>query len=366
MSAKKNLSLNLSKEAMAIFDQSIELFEEEMPKVFKDDAQSLINATNVFLSNLNQIYPKIELYNSIQKKIHMLREMAEKDPLSSNFQDLIEEYKTYKIKEEEFNFFISQMDKFQASLNQYLGQNIQTVFLYNGPNGEIEIYKLIGDVSQAVKQDIASRGGGLSGRYSTANLEDRTVFEKMKIAQTESIEDNVTPTYKEVLERGIRSRKITKSNKMLILWKPHGIWRKFSVSGGAGDLGEAYLYFIMSEERMKMFIGDMENKDITTYLEDGVSLVDNLPGLIKGDFEANGVQIAAKTNNASMMGYKNTISFAKKISTLTPEKVAKLIANKVKELQKKEQQGKGRRNFEIAFTDTADDLLKDLISPMLK
>ena len=50
---------------------------------------------------------------------------------------------------------------------------------------------------------------------------------------------------------------------MLVLWKPAEVWKKMFVAGGAGDLGEAYLYFMMSEDRVKMFNSTLEwNIDI--------------------------------------------------------------------------------------------------------
>ena len=363
-------------ELNAIADQVLNMADkyslEEFNEVIKGDVQSLYNATKIFLKNIELIYEKIQGFNLYQNAEHKLRELVEgKKSFSqskiSEFKKNLEIYKGYQIADEEFKIFYSQIEKYQKALNQYLGKNIKTIFLYTDKtSGAVEIYELVGDLSEAITKDIASRGGGLSARYSTAKLKDNSVFQKY---QTALNSENVTKTYSEVLLRGQESRKYLEKRGMLVLWYPSGVWKKMFVAGGAGDIGEAYLSFMFSEERMRMFHGNME-QDIDVFMIDGVALVDNISGLLKGDFSVNDTDYAAKAENASVMGYRQVINLANKINN-NPEKIVNIMDNEYNKILRKEKSGKGRRNKLVdALSNTIsteiEKPLQDFVSNRIK
>ena len=168
-----------------------EVLQIGLPEVLQGDAVALRSATMSFLANIKECYSKIMRFNELKKAEHNIRkyEKGESKLSASNVQQLREHVATYKelkIQEEEFNFFMSQLGKYQQCLNNYLGKEIQTLYLYKGPNGTMEVYRLVGDVSKAVYQDIASRGAGLAARFSTRAIEDSTVFEKMRTASKDT------------------------------------------------------------------------------------------------------------------------------------------------------------------------------------
>lgn len=344
-----------------------EVLQIGLPEVLQGDAVALQSATMSFLANIKECYSKIMRFNELKKAEHNIRkyEKGESKLSASNVQQLREHVATYKelkIQEEEFNFFISQLGKYQQCLNNYLGKEIQTLYLYKGPNGTMEVYRLVGDVSKAVYQDIASRGAGLAARFSTRAIEDSTVFEKMRTASkdTQNGEGYLTSTYLETLRRGEISREYLKKNGMLILWKPAGVWKKMMVAGGAGDLGESYLSFLMSEERTNLFKGNME-PDIDIFMLQGVALVDNISGVLKGDFSVGDIGYAAKVEGASMMGYRQVINLALEIAASTPDHVVQIMKREYGKILKQEQSGKGRRNKLIDSLDgLEDELLQEI------
>lgn len=339
-----------------------------LPEVTKDDAVALHSATMSFLQNIKECYTKILRFNELKKAEHKIRQYENNVDgkisagAAQELRQHVATYKELKIEEEEFNFFMSQLGKYQQSLNNYLGKNIQTLYLYKGSDGTMEVYRLTGDVSKAVYKDIASRGGGLSARFSTSAIKDKTVFTKVQEA-SKNDKDNagfLTSTYLETLERGEISRSYLDKNGMLILWKPAGVWKKMMVAGGAGDLGEAYLYFLMSEERVRLFHGNME-PDIDIFMLQGVSLVDNISGVLKGDFDAEGIEYAAKAEGASMMGYRQVINLALEIAASTPDHVTTIMKREYKKILDKDKAGKGRRNKLIDVLDSTENQLYEAI-----
>jgi hypothetical protein len=188
-----------------------------------------------------------------------------------------------------------------------------------------------------VYQDIGSRGAGLSFRF-VDKLEkeqkegENSVLEKIVNAKKNEAE-NLTKAYIEALERGEYSRtllkKIKKRGTMLILWKKKGKkkdrWKKMFVYGGAGDLAEAYLYFYMDKDRIENFKSEDLETNIDIFMTKGVTLVDNIRGLLKGDFEVDGINYAAKSQKASMMGYRQVIDMALQISKLGEEEIKNLM-----------------------------------------
>lgn len=348
-----------------IADNLLDLADEEilntaLPQVLEADAESLKNATTAFLGNIKGCYQKILRFNEFKKAEHKIREFEKgKGNLSTSkvaeLREYVARFKELKIQEQEFNFFMSQLEKYQKALNNYLGKEIQTLYLYKNADGEVTVYQLIGDISKAVYQDIASRGGGMSARFSAKSINDETVFKKMK--QSTAEDSYLTSTYLETLRRGEKSREIIKSNGMLVLWKPAQVWKKMFVAGGAGDISEAYLSFLMSEDRLSLFRGSDMEMDIDIFMLQGVQLVDNISGVLKGDFSANGVDYAAKAEGASVMGYKQIINLALQIEKETPDKVVKTMAAEYGKILRKERSGSGRRNKLSEHLSTEEERL---------
>lgn len=352
-----------------ILDQADKyVIEEFSTNINEGDVNALKQATHIFLSNINDIYKKIQGFNQFKKAEHKLKELEEGKGKSSPSaveqyrQDIIT-YKEYRITKEEFNIFMSQLDKFQAVLNSYLGKKIQTIYLYNDGKS-VEIFKLVGDISNAVVQDIASRGAGLSARFNASAINNSSVFEKMNIANKN---ENVTKTYQEVLERGNESRKWLTKKGMMIFWYPNSVWKKMLVAGGAGDIGEAYLSFMLDNERMNLIQGyDME-LDIDVFMLSGVRLVDNISGLLKGDFSVDDIEYAAKSEGASMMGYRQILKLANNIEVSTPDEIIEIINKEYAKILKKERTGSGRRNkMQEVLNDSVDNLLIDFTKNRLK
>jgi len=341
---------------------------EEFPTVAKDNVIALKEATSIFLSNIKDIYEKINGFNLFKKAEHKLKELENGKGKSSpkvveEYRRNIMTYKNYQITKEEFSIFISQLEKYQKSLNNYLGQTIETIYLYNDGN-TVEIYQLVGDLSQAVTQDVASRGGGLSARFSASARNNTSVFQKMILANKN---ENVTKTYQEVLIRGNESREYLTKKGMLIFWYPNQVWKKMYVAGGAGDIGEAYLSFMLDDERMNLINGNDMEWDIDIFMISGVKLVDNISGLLKGDFSVGNIQYAAKAEGSSVMGYRQVIKLANDINNSTPEQVVEIMQKEYNKILMKEKKKSGRRNkMAEVVGDSVDNVLIDFTKKRMK
>lgn len=321
-------------------------------------AEKLRAETKIFLRNIEEVRGKVESFNEQEKKLYKLRKQAQSANPSAavSFAQSISEYKASRLKEEEFKTFMQHIHWYQERLNAFFGQEIKTVYLYQGPKGQVEVYEVSGNVSDVLYADIASRGGGLVGRFSN-NIANNSALSKMELGEI----SNVTDTYKEVLTRGEATRKELKTNALWIYWEyPSAVWQKMKVSS-AGDIGEAYLYFALDEEKAKMFQGAMEH-DIDLFMRYGVASVDNISGLLKGDFEVNGVQYAAKSAGASAMGYRQVLKLADGLEVMSSSEIVKKMQSEWNKLQKKSASGAGRRNVALAAAvdDTIDSMLIEL------
>lgn len=326
------------------------MVEEVLPEVNKEDIEQLQLATKQFLVNIQEVYKKILQFNEVEKASHYIRDVQrhpEKlldEKSVKQAEEFVEKYKEFTIKDHEFKGFISQVDKYQKRLNEFFGKKIETIYTCELESGEVEVYRLIGDLSQAVRQDIASRGQGLSARYNTISSDDikNQIYETVEFKYNTN---NLTQAYLDILSRGRYSKQFLNKNGVIIIWKPESRWKKMYV-GQEGDIGEAYLSFLMSEERAKLFKGNRE-VDIDIFMEQGVAMVDNISGLFKGDFSVNDIDYAAKTKDSSIMGYRQVINMALNIYGAKTEQINELMVKELRKIQEKEKTGSGRRNKSV-------------------
>jgi hypothetical protein len=84
------------------------------------------------------------------------------------------------------------------------------------------------------------------------------------------------------------------------------------VSGGEGDINEAYVSFAMLNNEIPTFQEEMEEnvEDYMTDTTSGVGVVDNVSGLLQGDVSVNGIEYAVKSAGASTLGLKQVIELA--------------------------------------------------------
>lgn len=359
--ALSNENLQLAQD---ILSQGDSIVSDELEQDWLYRAERLKTETKIFLTNIEQVRARVESVNEQEKKLYKLRKQAQSSEPgeATQFAQQISEYKASRLKEEEFKIFMQQIHWYQERLNAFFGQEIKTVYLYEGPRGQVEVYEVTGNISDALYMDIASRGGGISGRFSN-NIANNGALTKMQLGEI----GNVTNTYKEILTRGAATKKELKTNALWIYWEyPSLTWQKMKVSS-AGDIGEAYLYFALDEEKAKMFRGVME-QDIDLFMRYGVASVDNISGLLKGDFEINGVQYAAKSAGASTMGYRQVLRLADGLSAMSYGEIVKKMQAEWNKLQKKSVSGAGRRNaaMSAAIDDTVDSLLIELTKKIRK
>lgn len=291
------------------------------------------------------------------------------DKLEQAKNEILGDYKKNDIKESFTNLMIC-TQQYQKKIQKINGISMTTIFAIN-IDGEVIVYEENSEIeqknlNQIFHMDKAADGGGLIARYNTTMnvLDDLNLYTSIFHSADQQNKDNYKRTLTEaylILLKRIQVTKIKKSNKIFIPYKDNNEEKVAQISA-RGDLAEAYL---------KLLLNSQSNSDISIdeaikTLLMGATKVTSLSGMFVGDFEitnAKGekIQVAAKSLNASLAGYKQIIQFAKQIVNLAAS--GKLTDKMVEELVKKKSKGGGARNkLEVQI----DEKIKEKIDSKLK
>jgi hypothetical protein len=225
----------------------------------------------------------------------------------------VEAYKQYKLITD--NFYNSGMPQkiigaafdLQYAANEALGQEVETVFVFENENGTPELYQL-GNITDYLKYDTASRTYNLTARFGTLKSEvsglqqarmDNLFDESINMAKLDA-------TYKEVMWRYRYSKIKT------VMWlnpNPPEKWNLMKVSA-EGDINEAYAAIVL-QRLGKTYNNGME-QNIDDYMRE-VGNVDSASGLLQGDVTVGNIEYAIKSANASIPGLAQFGKFAKEI-----------------------------------------------------
>jgi len=92
---------------------------------------------------------------------------------------------------------------------------------------------------------------------------------------------------------------------------PSESWKRIFISGGYGDLAEAYASFFLME--LYKFSGAAPWPNLVIYFEDGVAKVDNSSGLYSADILGEKANYAVKSAKADLPGYMQMLQLAQNI-----------------------------------------------------
>lgn len=147
-----------------------------------------------------------------------------------------------------------------------------------------------------------------------------------------------------------------------VFWKPLSAqhWFKMKISGGAGDISEAYAYFFYKGKDLSYsFASNHLYDNLDVFFRQGVAKVDNISGLYSSDILDNKYNYAVKSLQASLPGYMQMLRLAQNILN---GKVK--TASQLKEISlRKQYKDPIKRLGEKGLRNKAEEILNKNFSP---
>lgn len=261
----------------------------------------------------------------------------------------------YQNQEATYEIF-TQILKFQAALNDLLGQQQELYYVFSYYHKPL-VYKLDLSNDESIKKFITARYN--KDTFTGAFQITKKFFDEQKLSALSGSEYDISQalstTYDTVMTR-YRKSKLEKNNPTSnwIFWqtgKRRPKWEGIKV-GQEGDINEAYALFFFQK---KKFIKQVNiEKNVEFYALEGIQTVDDISGLLQGDISLEGGrELAIKSPGASMLSFNQIIDIAQKISKEWKNKNVKdLIKQLLEEKMKKQQASTGSRHQIFSSLET--------------
>lgn len=331
------------------------------------NAQNKI-ATNIKLQKKPQLEKNEKLLTNkqINRYNNIINKYSGYESLESAKEAILGKYYNQDVEEAFRNLMIA-TQSYQKDILKIKDISMTTVFAIN-VEGAVIVYEETQktDPKKTFYMDVAHDGGGLVARYKTAISALNELY-KSTTYSTDSQENKdeytrvLTEAYLILLKR-IEMTKMKNSNKIFIPYNYQGN-KKIAQISARGDLAEAYLKLILNKSNSQSLNVD----SAIEMLLQGAAEVSSLSGMFVGDFdiqrENKKIQIAAKSLNASLAGYKQVIQFAKKtVALATSNKITDRDKAFEALIQKKSSSGGTRNKLDVQL----DDLIKKQIEAKLE
>lgn len=224
---------------------------------------------------------------------------------------------------------------FQTAVNNFLGQTIHSVLLYQDDLGKsVQIYEHTGTFTREMLYALSGKSLKV-GLNVDEMIKAYTLVDKMENASL----DNLESTYAEVQNRAAISIARIKhgEKKILILWYLGG-WDGNWVNG-YGPLGEAYagFYYNLINRMNDPFTGNMES-NVSTFVRHptaGVENVDSTSALFEGDVSIGRQQYHVKNvigkGIVSSPGFSWGLQIAEYIAQVSPAQLSKELITDIQQ-----------------------------------
>lgn len=211
---------------------------------------------------------------------------------------------------------------FQQVLNNFLGQKVSMVFVFENSDGEPELYEITSE--DVLKYDYSSSNKLVARYRGDADALNHAMKRLQLSAEWNFNLAGLKSTYAETLYRYRCSRQV---NKRIVLWQnPYNEWHAMKVSA-EGDINEAYASIVILNRKEPSFNNNMEI-NIEQFLNE-VAQVDNISGLLQGDVTNGNIEYGIKSAGASTLSLKQIIKIAYQIvndENFSQEKLEKIKA----------------------------------------
>ena len=273
---------------------------------------------DVALATVKQIKTTIQNLDMVQKGANMVSKQ--------NFPITTATYRSYFNKEKIQKLQdISQIEKFLAAsmtfneriISILYDKPLKTIVVIQGQDPQI--YELSGEqltssTGVTIYRDFASKTRALVGRlrFSAPELE-RNVQDITKLVGQNGANDEQNLMHLNTAYANARFDYETFLPTKYAFYRasPSEPWKRILVSGGYGDLAEAYASFFLME--LFKFSGAAPWPNLVIYFEDGVAKVDNSSGLYSADILGDKANYAVKAAKADLPGYTQMLQLAQKI-----------------------------------------------------
>lgn len=308
---------------------------------------------------------------ALAARVARLQQVMQKSNNEESVIDAVKEVHDSVVDEAQEAAYVTAKLLFQQQLNDFLGQEIVTVYVYsNAKAKKVTLVKI--DSRFALKKDLLRQ----TMRYTNMSYINSQREESEKFFSQEKNESQAKPlqeTYFEVLARGRKAkRRIRKDvklkNALIVFWKHQDKWETMRVSS-EGDINEAYANFYLNK-KYRQFKKDME-KNINNYMlnkKHGVIAVSNVSGLLEGDVNIRNIAYAIKSRGATMFGDSDIIATAQALVNMSPDQITK---NALLDLKKNFQtnnskQQVSRQKLNEVLSKEVDGVITDLIKQIKK
>lgn len=354
---------------------AIEAADEEVSQAVKDEMRgnaTMLKANAIsFLTKTQDIYERILNVNRVQSIEHRLKETLKSENVDQSKANTLTmelaELTRSTVQASEFTTFMTEVFKFQNDVNLYLGQEVKTVYVFVGRDGNPILFEL-DHSGENVIMGMASKGRGISARYRNVTKKRMEGLKRIDDLERKFNLIGLKSAYTETLARGKYSKTKGFKGGLRIFWKPDagGPWKKMIISS-AGDVNEAYAAFYLANEPKPSFSSGNIEILLDEFLLDstrGVAAVDNISGLLEGDVTVGNVEYAIKSGGASALSYTQVVDLAMALRDMSPEEIANNYVEDYK--QKLHNKGVTRNKLELILEKIVDDDLIDFKGAYLK
>lgn len=307
---------------MPIINEFMSNIENDVSTMRFDKAAVLYEAALTYLGIVERVSDEIEAFEyALQAAADLRRQIREvlhnpkarrADFMKNDVYQQLDKYRTEILKGDAIEELYAATFEFQQVLNYVLDQKSVMVYV-TVKDGKPQII-------QFNEMDFISFGASssnqLTGRFNMTKRRLTELQDKVRVIDPAELEGvdldrlaGLQDTYNEVLRRFQLARQIDSD---MVLWNIGNEWYGMRVSGGEGDINEAYVSFAMLNNEIPTFQEEMEEnvEDYMTDTTSGVGVVDNVSGLLQGDVSVNGIEYAVKSAGASTLGLKQVIELA--------------------------------------------------------
>lgn len=307
---------------MPVVEDFMSNIENNVSTMRFDKAAVLYEAALTYLGIVERVSDEIEAFEyALQAASDLRKQIREtlnnpkarrKDFMKNDAYKQLDAYRTKILKDDAIEELYAATFEFQRVLNYVLDQKSVMVYV-TIKDGKPQII-------QFNEMDFISFGASssnqLTGRFNITKRRLAELKNKVSVIDPAEFEDvdldrlaGLQDTYNEVIRRFQLARQVDSD---MVLWNIGNEWYGMRVSGGEGDINEAYVSFAMLNNEIPTFQEGMEEnvEDYMTDTTSGVGVVDNVSGLLQGDVSVNGIEYAIKSAGASTLGLKQIIELA--------------------------------------------------------
>lgn len=299
-------------------------FDKPLSDEIKGNIKILRTAASHYISVVEDLNKRVVEFENLLRHQQSLRRGNK-----SNFNTL-EEY--IRGKDQVRAFLNSEIPKklyeesmnFQQILNNFLGQKVTMVFVFENAQGEPELYEITSE--DVLKYDYSS-SNQLVARYRGDSDALNHSMKRLQLTADWNFNlSGLKTTYIETLYRYRCSRQV---NKRIVLWQnPYNEWHAMKVSA-EGDINEAYASIVILNRKEPSFNSNNIEINIQQFLNE-VAQVDNISGLLQGDVTNGNIEYGIKSAGASTLSLKQIIKIAYQIvndENFSKEKLEKIKAD---------------------------------------